>query len=421
MLSPFFVNDKQLKLSRFPLAQVNRSLQAWDASDEYLLNHIKDEQLISTTARVLIFNDAFGALATHFCSPLTIDLPDSLSSDLPDNLPCDVSNSLPNNPANNKTEIYCINDSYVSSQGIAHNISQNQLGATNITQLNSLDALPADIDVILFKIPKNKSFLIEQLIQIKKSIDLYSVDKKTIFIAADRAKEIHRSTLSLFEKYLGTTTTSLAVKKARLVFCQFDQKQAHESPFPTIWPLTNHTLNRDFSISNHANVYAREKLDIGARYFIDNLPNVNENSQVIDLGCGNGVIGLTLLAKQPTACIQFVDESHMAITSAQVNIETNLPELAPQCQFHLNDCLTNIASNSVDLILCNPPFHQQTATTDHIAWQMFKDSHRVLKKGGELRIIGNRQLAYHIKLKRIFGNEKLIASNDKFVTQSAIK
>ena len=148
---------------------------------------------------------------------------------------------------------------------------------------------------------------------------------------------------------------------------------------------------------------------------------MEKDSQVIDLGCGNGVIGLTILANQPSACIQFVDESHMAITSAQTNIETNLPELAKQCKFQLNDCLTNIESNSVDLILCNPPFHQQTATTDHIAWQMFKDSHRVLKKGGELRIIGNRQLAYHRKLKRIFGNEKLIASNEKFVTQSAIK
>ena len=86
MLSPFFVNDKQLKLSRFPLAQVNRSLQAWDASDEYLLNHIKDEQLISSTSRVLIFNDAFGALATSFCTPLDFDLPDNLSSDLPNDL-----------------------------------------------------------------------------------------------------------------------------------------------------------------------------------------------------------------------------------------------------------------------------------------------------------------------------------------------
>ena len=409
MLSPFFVNDKQLKLSRFPLAQVNRSLQAWDSSDEYLLNHIKDEKLISATSRVLIFNDAFGALTTSFCTPLDWDLSDNSSSGLPANL------------LGHKTEVYCINDSYVSSQGIAYNMDQNQLNGSSITQLNSLESLPTDIDVILFKIPKSKSLLIAQLIQIKASIEHNSVDKNTVFIAADRAKEIHRSTLTLFEKYLGTTTTSLAVKKARLVFCQFDQKQTHESPFPTIWPLTNKTLHRDFVISNHANVYAREKLDIGARYFIENLPDVAPNSQVIDLGCGNGVIGLTLLANQPTACIQFVDESHMAISSAQINIETNLPALVAQCQFHLNDCLTNIASNSVDLILCNPPFHQQTATTDHIAWQMFKDSHRVLKKGGELRIIGNRQLAYHIKLKRIFGNEKLIASNDKFVTQSAIK
>jgi len=389
MLSPFFSDEQQLTLVRFPLAQVNRSLQAWDSADEYILNHVKDEQLVIDNNRVVIFNDAFGALTTHFCSEKSLQ---------------------------KKLNIYCVNDSYISKQGIAYNIEQNQLNNENITQLNCLDSLPTDIDVILFKIPKSKSLLIEQLIQIKNN-----VGKNTVFIAADRAKEIHSSTLKLFEKYLGTTKTSLAVKKARLVFCQLDQKQAYKSPFPTIWSLPNKALNRDFAVSNHANVYSREKLDIGARYFIENLPEVAINSQVIDLGCGNGVIGLTVLARQSTAQIQFFDESHMAITSAEMNINKNLPDLAKQCQFHLNDCLTHVESNSVDLILCNPPFHQHTATTDHIAWQMFKDSHRVLKKGGELRIIGNRQLAYHIKLKRIFGNEKLIASNDKFVTQSAIK
>lgn len=393
MLSPFSVNDKQLILSRFPLAQVNRSLQAWDSADEYLLNHCQAQQLIAPNSRVVIFNDAFGALTTHFCQFEHGDSAD-----------------------NNKIDVYCVNDSYVSCQGIAHNIKQNQLTNENLTQLYCLDELPKNIDLILFKIPKNKSLLIEQLIKIKNT-----VCEKTVFIAADRAKDIHSSTLKLFEKYLGTTTTSLAVKKARLVFCQLDQPQSFTSPFPTVWTLPNTALKRDFIISNHANVYSREKLDIGARYFIENLPKVAKNSKVIDLGCGNGVIGLTILASQPTASIQFVDESQMAISSAKCNVETNLPELRSQCQFHLNDCLTEVESNSVDLILCNPPFHQQAATTDHIAWQMFKDSHRVLKKGGELRIIGNRQLAYHIKLKRIFGNETLIASNNKFVTQSAIK
>jgi len=393
MLSPFFSLDKQITLHRFPIAQVNRSLQAWDAADEYLINHITEEKLITDDSQVLIFNDAFGALTTHFC--------------------------LPKNAESHKTNnVFCVNDSHISSQGIFANIRKNQLDGSNVKQLNCLDELPKNADIILFKIPKSKSLLVEQLIKIKNT-----VASNTIFIAADRAKDIHSSTLKLFEKYLGTTTTSLAIKKARLVFCQLDnnEKSPIESPFPTVWAMPNKALGRDFMISNHANVYSREKLDIGGRYFIENLPKVEPNSKVIDLGCGNGVIGLSVLASEPSAQVQFFDESHMAITSAEQNLKDNLPDLIGQCQFYLNDCLTDVESNSVDLILCNPPFHQQNATTDHIAWQMFKDSHRVLKKGGELRIIGNRQLAYHIKLQRIFGNEKLIASNDKFVTQSAIK
>ena len=391
MISPFIVNDKNLFLSRFPVSQVNRSLQAWDSADEYLINHINEQGLINAQTKVALFNDAFGTLATNFCH-------------------CGSENP----------SVISINDSYISSQGTSYNIEQNNLDDSKIEQVNSLDSLPNDIDVILYKIPKSKSLLIEQLIQIKKS-----VSEQCIFIAADRAKEIHSSTLKVFEKHLGTTKTSLAVKKARLVFCQFDNKQVHQSPFPTVWSLahisTNDSPSRDLTISNHANVYAREKLDIGARYFIENLPKVAAHTKVIDLGCGNGVIGLTVLVNQPKAHVQFIDESSMAMASAKHNIMTNIPEMIDQCEFTLNDSLTDIEGGSVDLILCNPPFHQNTATTDHIAWQMFKDSHRVLKKGGELRIIGNQKLAYHIKLQRLFGNETLIASNDKFVTQSAIK
>ena len=378
MISPFIINDKNLFLDRFPTGQVNRSLQAWDAADEYLLNYLQQEQLTASKQKILIFNDNFGALS------------------------CNLS----------QHELYCVNDSFLSHQGIEYNLEQNGLPNDNLTLLTSLDKLPSDIDIVLYKIPKSKGLLCQQLSDIKQQLS-----EEVIFIAGDRAKEIHSSTLKVFENYLGTTRTSLAVKKARLVFCQLDNSHAASAVFPTSWPLEN----TNFTLHNHANVYAREKLDIGARYFMQNLPNIAANTQVIDLGCGNGVIGLTVLSKQPDAQVHFIDESYMAMASAQLNITENLPDAIEQCQFQVNDCLTSLEGGSVDVILCNPPFHQQTATTDHIAWQMFKDSHRVLKKGGELRIIGNRQLGYHIKLKRIFGNEKLIASNDKFVTISAIK
>jgi 23S rRNA (guanine1835-N2)-methyltransferase len=383
MISPFIVNadgvyDKNLFLDRYPVGQVNRALVAWDSADEYLINHVIEQNLADSQHSLLIYNDNFGAIAANFT----------------------------------QSTITTVSDSWISKQGLQYNIEQNSLSLENITQLTSLDNLPDNITVVLYKIPKSKSLMIDQLLAIKAKYN-----QKLIFIAADKAKDIHSSTLKLFEKYLGTTKTSLAVKKARLVFSQLDNDQVLASPFPTMWPLEN----TPFTISNHSGVYAREKLDIGARYFMQNLPDIKSGTRVIDLGCGNGVIGLTALAQQPEALVTFIDESYMAVDSAKVNISKNLPDQFEQCEFTINDCLADVEPNSVDLVLCNPPFHQQNATTDHIAWQMFRDSHRVLKKGGELRIIGNRQLGYHIKLKRLFGNEKLIASNDKFVTLSAIK
>ena len=98
MISPFIVNDKNLFLSRFPAAQVNRSLQAWDSADEYLINYIEEQGLINANTKVAIFNDAFGALATNFC-----------------------------HSGSENAEVVCINDSYISSQGISYNIEQNYL------------------------------------------------------------------------------------------------------------------------------------------------------------------------------------------------------------------------------------------------------------------------------------------------------
>lgn len=382
MLSPFIIEQhqesKNLFLERFPANQVNRSLQAWDAADEYLYNYIIQEQLVAKNSHLLIFNDSFGALAASF----------------------------------KDHHITTVTDSVISTRGLVHNCELNNLSVDNISCLTSLEPIPNNVEIVLYKIPKNKALLIEQLIQIKNS-----VSENTIFIAADKAKNIQKATLAIFEKYLGTTTTSLAVKKARLIFCKLDNTQKHHVPEPTTWQLTSPQL----TVSNLANVFAREKLDIGARHFIQNLGDVKKHKEIIDLGCGNGIVGLSILAQHPKAHITFVDESYMAVASAKLNVEKNFPNLISQCQFITNDCLNDFDSDNADAVFCNPPFHQQNAVTDHIAWQMFKDSYKVLRKNGELRIVGNRQLGYHIKMKRLFGNNTLIASDNKFVTLSSIK
>lgn len=374
--------DRSLDLVRWPLAQKNRSLQAWDSADEYLINHIESNQLINQNSRVLIINDSFGALSCWF----------------------------------GDNQRFSIVDSYVSEQGIRHNCQQN---LTDVQQQN-LTIMPSNTqqfesaDLVIIKVPKNNGYLEETLAKISQSI---AADTKVI--AAGKTTDIHKSTLALFEKYLGPTSTSLAKKKSRLIFSSKTNKDVKQSPYPIHWSLKSCNL----TIVNYANVFSRDSLDIGARLLLENLPNPakkDNNQTIIDLGCGNGVLGLTMMKLFSPSMVKFVDESYMAVASAQASCELNFPQ-NNHCQFVIDDCLTQQADASADIVLCNPPFHQQQAVTDHIAWQMFKDAFRVLKPGGQLRIVGNRNLGYHIKLKRLFANCEQIASNKKFVVLAAYK
>ena len=58
---------------------------------------------------------------------------------------------------------------------------------------------------------------------------------------------------------------------------------------------------------------------------------------------------------------------------------------------------------------------------NHIAWQMFTDSRELLIKSGHLVVVGNRHLDYHIKLKKLFGGAKVLASDKKFVILGTAK
>ncbi|ATC95654.1 16S rRNA (guanine1207-N2)-methyltransferase [Pseudoalteromonas tunicata] len=377
MMTQATLGTKVFSLDRFPLDQINRSLQAWDSADEYLIDYVNEHH--PESEHILILNDSFGALSCYFISQ--------------------------------GKQCTTVSDSYIADQATLHNIEQNQLEKTLLNQLNSLSTIEGEFDLVLIKLPKNLGYLAHQLASISQSVRL-----KTPVIAAGKTKDIHNSTSVNFEKFIGPTKTSLAVKKSRLVISNLI-KTAQPSPYPIEWPLEKTT----FSIFNHANVFSRDSLDIGARFFANYLPHGQKPLDVVDLGCGNGVIGLQTLQTLASAKLTFIDESFMAIASAKLNVEKNLAEKIEQCQFVQGDCLSDLATQSQDLILCNPPFHQLQAVTDHIARQMFEDSHRVLRSGGELRIVGNRHLDYHEQLKHLFGNCRLLGSNKKFVVLSAKK
>lgn len=373
-MSQLELSNRTLTLHRFPQMREESPLQAWDAADEYLLRHLDDAPVNGPT---LIFNDTFGALGCALAGE----------------------------------GVYSISDSWLNQQATRQNLALNGLDEGDVQLLDSLAALPAAPARVLMKVPKTLA-LLEQQLRALRAV----VTPQTQIIAAGKAKDIHTSTLQLFEKVLGPTTTSLAWKKARLIYGTFSKPELAESDVIARWQLDG----TDYQIGNHANVFSRGGLDVGARFFLQHLPSDLEG-EIVDLGCGNGVIGLMALQQNPLAQLHFVDESYMAVASSRMNIEANRPQDLARSEFRVNNSLAGFPSDRLHAVLCNPPFHQQSAVTDHIAWQMLRDARRCLQDGGELRIVGNRHLDNYHKMKKLFGNCTTVASNQKFVVLRSVK
>lgn len=367
--------ERSLTLTRYPKRN-NETLQAWNAGDEYLINHVEQELNLEPHQRILILNDHFGALSCWFSE---------------------------------KHHVFMMSDSFISHRGTSKNLEKNQ--SKEVKLLSCLDDIPADIDLVLMQLPKSNRLLTWQLSKLRKHLPSHCK-----VIGVNKAKDIHSSTLNLFEKHFGETTTSLAWKKHRLVFSLPNNQTVPDVSDTTNWSVDGH----DITLKNHANVYSGESLDLGARLMLEHIPQDPELRHIIDLGCGNGVLAIKAAQLNPQARITCVDESFMAVESAKGNLIDNLGnERDIQCI--ANNCLDGFTPDSSYLVMCNPPFHQQQAITDHIAWQMFCDAKQVLRPKGQLIVIGNRQLGYDDKLKRLFGNVDIIAQNDKFIVYQSVK
>lgn len=356
--------------------QPNEPLQAFDAADEYLLSHLH-EQGVQADTRVLLLNDSFGALACSLASH------------------CQVTSS---------------SDSHLGFLALTRNLASNGLSADAVSFVPASASAQGPFDWVLIRVPKTLALLEEQLIRLHGQLA-----PGARVVAGAMVKHLPRAAGDLLEKYLGPVQASLAVKKARLLQVSVAGKGAASSPYPTRYRLDTPALE----LVNHANLFCREGLDIGTRAFLPHLPQHLDARRVADLGCGNGVLGIAYALNNPQAELTLVDESYMAVQSAQENWRAALGERP--ATIRAGDGLAEQPADSLDLVLCNPPFHQQQVVGDFLAWRMFQQARAALVTGGELWIVGNRHLGYHAKLKRLFRGVEQVAATPKFVVLKASK
>ncbi|HEY9439724.1 MAG TPA: methyltransferase, partial [Streptomyces sp.] len=293
-------------LARFP-EDPRDPFRAWDAADEYLLRRLDGgdgDGPVDLSGAVVVVGDRWGALATALAGHRPVQ----------------------------------ITDSYLAQRATLANLARNGLDTGSVRLLSARSAPPDRADVLLVRVPKSLALLEDQLHRLAPA-----VHADTVVIGTGMVKEIHTSTLKLFERIIGPTRTSLAVKKARLIFCTPDPALPRiPSPWPRSYDLPDDIgAVSGHTVTSHAGIFCAEHLDIGTRFFLKHLPERTGPDHVVDLGCGNGVIGTSAALANPEAVVTFIDESYQAVASAEMTFRASTGADA-KADFVVGDALTGV-------------------------------------------------------------------------------
>lgn len=363
--------SKNVTIRRYPETS-NNSLQAWNAGDEYILEHLSEIDLSNKT--VAVCNDRFGYLSCylHEAEPLIM--------------------------IHRKSQ----------EKSIRMNLEENQLRVDSGRWFTPFEEVPGPIDIAVLQVPK--------------SLDLFRffLHKLSASLAADgtvicsfMTKYFTPALLEVSREYFEEAEQSRAVKKSRLLILK-KKKSLPESSFIDSF---EHTFAEGTTetLSQYPGVFSAGQVDYATSYLLSHLKVADSENRVLDLGSGNGVIARAVQMINPDAQVHLVDDSIFAIESSKLNVES------ANSHFYWDDTLNELDDQSFDLVVSNPPFHFGHEITIEVSVTLFREAAGILKKGGRFLCVANQHLGYKPHLKKFFRSVEVLSQNKKFVVYECRK
>lgn len=351
------------RLQRYPTRR-DEPLQAWCSADMLLLEEL--HRMGIAGSEVLAVNDEHGALSVPLCA------------------------------------LGLWTDSALSALALKQNLAANEGADVPVTW--STAKPPDGATVIAMRVPKLLPYFEYQLTLLAQHLPPGSV-----VLAAGMDKHLSPHIAKLLERHIGPTHRHPGQRKARL----FSALREEQPPPPARASASYYCDVLGSELQAMPNVFSQDKLDGGSRLLLQQLANTTPVTTLLDLACGNGVLGLSAF-QQGLACeVIFADESAMAIASARGNSARLFPR--GSFGFHHGDGLLDYDGPLAELILCNPPFHLNHAVDEYAGRRLLEQCARHLSPGGRLCLVANQHLDYLPSLKRHFNRVETLARDRRFV------
>lgn len=164
----------------------------------------------------------------------------------------------------------------------------------------------------------------------------------------------------------------------------------------------------EIELNTATGVFSKEKIDLGTRILIEN-SEVKPDAKVLDLGCGYGIVGITIAKIYSKAKVVMTDINERATKLATENAKLNKVNV----DIRAGNEYETVANEKFDCILLNPP---QKAGRE-ICYMLIEKSIEHLNLTGELYLVARHQRGGRMleqKMKEIFGNVQTIARESGF-------
>ena len=180
----------------------------------------------------------------------------------------------------------------------------------------------------------------------------------------------------------------------------------------------NYAFNSvSFSLDSDVGVFSKNELDKGSELLIETLLPYDLGENLLDLGCGIGVIGLTLAYFHPNLNVTLSDVNTRALSLCSANA-TSL-KLSQRVTILQSDIYLEI-EGKFDSIVSNPPIRAGKKVT----YEIYKGALTHLIDGGSLYIVIRKQqgaLSVKSYLEELFGNVAVLAREKGYYILKATK
>ena len=359
------------------LAQLGRDpdveapdLVAVDATDRLLLDHAADLLRACGPGEVAVVDDSYGALTLGAVA------------------------------LHGAADVRVHSDLLVAEQALARNAERTGLdGSYRPVGLDG--GLAAGARVILVKAPKG----LEALREVAEVVAATAAPDVTVLVGG-RIKHMTHAMNDVLRASFTEVTATLARQKSRVLVARGPR------PGPSSFPRCQEHADLGLTVCAHGAAFAGTKLDLGTRALLRELSRAAAADTAVDLGCGTGVLAAALVKQRPGLAVLATDQSAAAVASAGATAAAN--GVADRIRVTRDDAAASVPDGSVDLVVCNPPFHLGAAVVTSAADRLFAAAGRVLRPGGELWTVFNSPLPHPVALRRLVGPTRVVARDRRF-------